>query len=208
MISKPATVFSLLLFVCPISLWANNVAFQTSGGQIVSSGSTLSVTSSSVVSLSGFNGAGLMSGNLGAVSFSTGTLLSGSIARGGTFAAGGSFSLLGNGSNGLPNGVIFNGQFNGPVTWTATFMPNADAGRGAWYYSLSGSVAGTLSTGQKLSGRVQFSTRDVPRGEEFARSANLGNGAGAVTVPEPGTLGLLASGLFAVALVVRRRMSA
>jgi hypothetical protein len=128
MISKPATVLSLLLFVFPISLWANNVAFQTRGGQIVSSGSTLSVTSSSVVSLSGFNGAGLMSGNLGTVSFSTGTLLSGSIARGGTFAAGGSFSLLGNGSNGLPNGVIFNGQFNGPVTWTATFMPNADAG--------------------------------------------------------------------------------
>ena len=208
MISKPASLLSLLLFAFPATLWANNVGFQTTGGQITTNGLILTVHSSNLVSVSGMNGAGSISGSLGTVSFSTGALLSGSLGSGGKFAGGGSFSMVGNGSNGLPNGVIFNGQFNGPVTWTATFAPNGNAGRGGWYYSLSGSITGTLSTGQRLSGKVQFSTHDVPRGDEFSSAANIDKGAGAVTVPEPGTLGLLASGLFGVAIVVRRRMHA
>jgi hypothetical protein len=207
MIGRPASLLSLLVFLCPLSLWANNVNFQTAGGQITSNGSTLTVNSTNLIFISGLNGANVTAGNLGTVSFSTGALLSGTLARGGTFAAGGSFSMVGNGSNGLPHGVIFNGQFNGPVTWTATFAPGVNAGRGGWFYSLSGSISGTLSTGQKLSGKVQFSTHDVSRGDEFSNVGNIDKGAGAVTVPEPGTLGLLASGLFGVAIVVRRRMS-
>ncbi len=206
MIRRPAIFLSLLLLASPISLWANNVSFQTAGGKITSNGSALTVSSTNLASMSGMNGAGSMSGNLGSVSFSTGALLSGSMAKGGTFAAGGSFSMIGNGSNGLPKGVIFNGQFNGPATWTARFVPTVNAGRGGWYYSLSGSIAGTLSTGQKLSGKVQFSTSDIPHGKEFSSVGNLDQGAGSVTVPEPGTLGLLASGLFGLAIVVRRRM--
>lgn len=207
MISKPASILTLLLIVFPVSVWANNIGFQTSGGQITSNGSVLVAKSASLVSLSGVNNAGLISGELGTVNFTTGRLLSGSLAHGGTFGAGGSFSMSGNGSNGLPNGAIFNGQFNGPVTWTATFVPNVNAGHGGWFYSLSGNIAGTLSTGQRLSGTIQFSTRDVSHGDTFSTASNIGKGAGSVAVPEPGTLGLLASGLLGLAVVVRRRMN-
>lgn len=207
MISKPAKLLTVFLLAFPLAVWANNVGFQSSGGQITSNGLTLNVNSSTLTSLTGMTGAGSISGNLGIVSFSTGALISGSMAAGGRFAGGGSFSMIGNGTNGLPNGVIFHGQFNGPVTWTASFVPNANAGKGAWFYSLSGSVAGTLGNGQSFSAKIQFSTRDVPRGQQFSSLANVNNGAGAVTVPEPGTLGLLATGLFGVAVVVRRRFA-
>ena len=207
MISKPAKLLTVFLLAFPLAVWANNVGFQSSGGQITSNGFTLNVNSSTLTSLTGMTGAGSISGNLGIVSFSTGALISGSMAAGGRFAGGGSFSMIGNGTNGLPNGVIFHGQFNGPVTWTASFVPNANAGKGAWFYSLSGSVAGTLGNGQSFSAKIQFSTRDVPRGQQFSSLANVNNGAGAVTVPEPGTLGLLATGLFGVAVVVRRRFA-
>lgn len=207
MSSKPAQLLTIFLLAFPMTLWANNVSFQSSGGQITSNGSILAVTSSNLTSLTGLVGNSALSGNLGSVSFSTGALVSGSLAAGGRFAGGGSFAMVGNGSNGLPAGVIFHGQFNGPVTWTASFVPNANAGMGAWFYTLSGSVAGNLSTGQRFSGNVQFSTRDVAGGRQFAGLANLRNGAGAVTVPEPGTLGLLATGLFGVAALVRRRLN-
>jgi PEP-CTERM motif len=207
MMGNPAKLLTVFLLVFPLTLWANNVGFQSSGGQITSNGSTLNVNSSMLTSLSGMAGGGSVSGNLGIVSFSTGALVSGSLAGGGRFAGGGSFSMIGNGSNGLPHGVIFHGQFNGPVTWTANFVSNGNAGMGAWFYTLSGSVAGTLSNGQSFSAKVQFATRDVPKGQQFSSLANVNNGAGAVTVPEPGTLGLLATGLFGVAVVVRRRFS-
>jgi hypothetical protein len=207
MMGNPAKLLMVFLLAFPLTVWANNVGFQSSGGKISSNGSTLNVSSSMLTSLTGMAGGGSVSGNLGIVSFSTGALISGSLAAGGRFAGGGSFSIMGNGSNGLTNGVIFRGQFNGPVTWTASFVPSAYAGMGAWFYTLSGGVAGTLSNGQSFSAKIQFSTRDVPKGQQFSSLANVNNGAGAVTVPEPGTLGLLATGLFGLAVVVRRRFT-
>ncbi len=204
MISKSATFLAVLMF--SLTLWANNIGFQTNGGQISSNGSSLTVRSSTLVSLNGMSGAGTMMGDLGVVSFSTGALTAGSLAEGGVFARGGSFSMVGNGSNGLAKGVVFKGQFSGPVKWTATFVPSVGGGTGRWYYSLSGDIAGILSTGQRLSGKVQFLTTDVARGQRFSDLANLSGGIGSVAVPEPGTLGLLASGLFGVAVLVRRRM--
>src|SRR4029079_10258315 len=134
MIRRPAFVLSLLLLAFPISLWANNVSFQTAGGKITSNGSALTVSSTNLTSMSGMNGAGSMSGNLGSVSFSTGALLSGSMAKGGTFAAGGSFSMIGNGSNGLPKGVIFNGQVKGPATLTAPVRATGYSRTCGWDY--------------------------------------------------------------------------
>src|SRR5205085_11540663 len=104
MIHRPAAFLSLLLFAFPISLWANNVSFQTAGGKITSNGSALTDSSTNLISMSGMNGAGPMSGNLGSVIFSTGVLLSGSMANGGTFAAGGCVAMICDGEKCLAKG--------------------------------------------------------------------------------------------------------
>lgn len=194
-----------ILFALPIAAWANSTSFQTSGGQITSNGSVLTLSASSLTSVTGMFG-GPVTGNLGTVSFTTGSLMTGSLAAGATFAAGGSFTLSGNGTNGLPSGVVFNGTFSSPTVWTATFVSGAGPnGQGAWFYSLSGKVTGVLTGGEHLSANVKFFTNDVPSGQQFSNFANVNNGAGNVLVPEPGSLALTASGLMGLAFLVRRK---
>jgi hypothetical protein len=200
---RPAIALPLLLLTLPITATANSIGFQTNGGQITSNGTALSISNSRLSHLSGVSGAA--GGNLGWASLTTGSLLSGSLASGATFAAGGSFTLTGSGAHGIPAGVIFGGSFLSPATWTATFNPDADGGRGAWYYALTGVVRGTLSTGRTVRGRISFSATDVPRGAPFSAFANLAGASGQVVVPEPSTLALLASGLGGLAILVRRK---
>jgi hypothetical protein len=204
-IRRPVITLALLVLALPITAWANSLSFQTTGGQITANGTVLTINTSTLSSLGGPQG-GPVTGNLGIASLTTGALLSGNLATGATFAAGGSFTITGNGTNGVPVGAIFNGSFLSPVTWTAIWNPNAGPGhRGAWYYTLSGTVRGKLNDGGFMTGRISFATTDVPRGAQFSTFANLGNGTGEVAVPEPGTLALLATGLASVAMLVRRR---
>ena len=73
----------------------------------------------------GANGGGLITGNdLGSVSLHNRSTLSGDLQMGGTFAGGGSFTITGNGTNGIPNGTLFAGTFDGPVTWTLVTLAN------------------------------------------------------------------------------------
>lgn len=197
--------FVLFLVALPIAAWANSTSFQSTGGQITSNGSVLTLNASTLTSVTGMFG-GPVIGNLGTVSFTTGSLMSGTLAAGGTFAAGGSFSLSGNGTNGLPSGVVFTGSFSSPTLWTATFVSGAGPnGQGAWFYSLSGRVTGVLTGGEHLSANVTFFTNDVPNGQQFSNFANLKNGSGNVLVPEPGSLALTATGLMGLAFLVRRK---
>lgn len=85
---------------------------------------------------------------------------------GGTFAAGGSFASTGNGQDDVPNGTLFSGTFSTPVTWTMVARAN-----GTHNYTLTGTLSGTLGCGKISSGDTS------------------------VVVPEPGSLGLLGTGL-------------
>ena len=205
------TVF-LMLLVLALSVvsWANSntITFQNGGGKIVvGTGGSLQLKNSTLTSFTGLNG-NTITGTLGTVSFRTGGLALGTLGTSGTFAAGGSFTIMGNGASGMGSGLLFKGAFTGPVNWVGSFNPAGNHGLGAWTYVLSGTIRGALSNGVQVNAATVQFTFDVPNGKQFSSGVRLNQGSTTVTVPEPGTLGLLGSGLLGLAGLVRRRFSA
>src|SRR6516225_8999326 len=137
---KKILLLAVLALALPIAAFANSgVDYTNSGGTLSGTNSGLSLSGSTLAVVNGLNGGGLITGVLGTVTFTTGALTSGSLQMGGTFAAGGTFTITGNGTNGIPNGTIFTGTFSGPVTWTLVTLAN-----GTHNYTLSGALSGTL----------------------------------------------------------------
>jgi hypothetical protein len=186
----------LLALALPMAAFANSsIDFTNSGGTLVGTSSGMTLSSSTLIAVNGFGGLGLVTGNLGTVDFSTGALTSGSLQMGGTFAAGGTFTITGNGTSGIPNGVIFSGTFSGPVTWTLVTLAN-----GTHNYTLTGALSGNVGA----NGVTVQLTINTGTGF-FNGSTTISSGDTNIVVPEPGTLGLLGTGLVGIAGLVRRK---
>jgi hypothetical protein len=205
---KRIVLMALLALALPMAAFAGAVDFSNAGGTLTGSSSGLVLTGSTLIGVDGFNGMGQLTGALGSVNFSTGAYVStsgsgvGSVA---TFNGGGTFQISGNGSYGIPNGVIFSGSFTGPVTLTETAMNSSTGGN---TYLLSGQVSGTWYNGSTVSGATSqiyiFTGKNGWMG-----TSTLGSGDTIITtVPEPGTLGLLGTGLFGLAGIVRKKLKA
>ena len=180
----------------------SSVDFSNAGGTLAGTNAGLTLSSSTLISVIGFNGGGMITGNLGTVSFNTGALASGSLDMGGTFAAGGMFSINGNGTNGIPNGVLFSGTFSAPVTWALTTLMD-----GTHNYTLTGVLAGMMG-GNSVNGVTVQLTVNTGTGF-FTGSARISGGDTIVTsVPEPSTLALFASGTIGMMGMMRRKLFA
>jgi hypothetical protein len=200
---KNAVFLTILILTLPLAALAdNNVDFTNSSGTLSGTNSGLTLAGSTLITVHGL-GSGLITGSdLGTLSFSTGNLSSGSLQMGGSFAAGGMFNITGNGTSGIPSGVIFSGSFTGPLTWTLVTLSN-----GTHNYTLTGSLVGTWENGTTVNGATVQLTINTGRGF-FNGKTNISSGdTNIVTaVPEPGTLGLLGTGLIGVAGMVRRKL--
>lgn len=187
----------LLALAVPMLASASSFDITNLGGSLTGSSSGLTVGSSTMIQYGGIIGS-----NLGSVGFSTGALTSGSLAMGGSFAAGGSFTISGCGCSGVPSGTIFTGSFDGPVTWQLVTLAD-----GTHNYILTGTISGTWYTGATVAGAVTQLTINTGKGF-FNGSTGISSGDISINgvVPEPGTLGLLGTGLAGIAGLVRRKL--
>jgi len=200
---KRMVLMALLALALPLAAFADNsVDFTNSGGMLTGSSAGLTLGSSELIAVNGFGGGGLVTGALGTMSFSTGSMASGSLAMGAVFSGGGTFDISSNGSFGLPSGALFTGSFTGPVTWTMITLAN-----GTHDYTLTGSVSGTWYNGKTANGATVQLT--INTGKVFfngRKRISSGDSNIVTTVPEPGTLGLLGTGLIGLAGALHRKL--
>ena len=195
------TILLMILMALPLTAFAgSSVDFTNSGGTLTGSNSGLALTGSTLIAVHGLGGGLITGNNLGTISFSTGAMSSGSLQMGGTFSVGGTFNITGNGTSGIPNGVIFNGSFTAPVTWTLITLAN-----GTHNYTLTGSLAGTWYNGMTINGATVQLTINTGKGF-FNGQTTISSGDTNFTVPEPGSLTLLGTGLIGIVGVVRRKL--
>jgi hypothetical protein len=199
-----STVFlAILLLALPLVASAGSIDFNNNGGTLTGSSAGLTLTGSELTGVDGLDWKGLIQGSLGSVTIATGSLVSGSLTTGGVFNGGGSFVISGNGTNGVPNGVIFNGFFTEPVTWAVVSLAN-----GTHNYTLSGALLGTWYNGNTILGATaQLTVVTGPSG--FTGTTRISGGDTnffTVGTPEPDSLVLISTGLISIAGIVRRKL--
>ena len=188
---------------------ATVIAARADGIDLTNKYGTVTITNSGIVSvgseLMSFNGITAPPGHsLGTLSFSTGTLSSGNIWKGGTFSSvGSSFDIIGRGQYGQPKGMIFNGAFVGTIDWTLIA-----SNRQFHEYELSGVIEGQLSNGRTVFGKTAQTIYTFWNQERVDNKGNIYQGITHMVVPESGTLLMMGTGLLTMVTLFRRRLSA
>jgi len=206
-------VLALLALALPMAAMADTITIVNQLGSL--NVSTAGIFSNQSQLLSYNSVVAAPNHSLGSVVYGTGVLDSGSIRFGGTFDAAGSFfNVFGSGpwAKSLAAGfcgacknpiTLFTGSFSGPISWTLTSPPTDNI---HLTYTLSGNIVGTLYNGRIVTGST---VQDIYTVNSQLRQGigHIRVGSTSLGVPEPGTLGLLGTGLVGIAGMFRRKFS-
>jgi PEP-CTERM motif len=185
-------LLAALVLTLPVLAFANSMDFANQGGSVTGSTSGLTF-SSPLIGVTGLSGGPVAGLNLGTVQIVTGALSSGgSLANGGTFGAG-SITITSNGKDGLPSGTLFTSTFSSATWKLIGTLPD-----GTHEYTLQANLTNGFT----------FQTAVTTGKGFFSGDAQLlsGDTNTSSIVPEPGTLGLLGTGLLGIGGVLRRKL--
>lgn len=136
---------------------------------------------------------GHFTGDFGTITMTTGPLISGNVFTGSALFDGGTFTVTTNGEDFTPDGLLYSGSFS-TVRWREVKKTNSYV-----FVGLGSATSPFGFPGFTFGARMFQNSTLVDGTNQFSVDS------GRTSVPEPGTLGLLGTGLGVLAEFVRRR---